>query len=301
MTYHAIYQNQHLKIDLDKIAERPEPKKVLMCSPDYFDIVDEKNVHMHAQIGSVEKQKALDQWTALKQTYESLIQLGALEEIQVLAGDKDCEDMVFAANQTLPWYDGKVILSNMYHESRKREVKHYAHFFLQQGYQCLPLAEKMVFEGMGDAIPHPSKKLIYGGFGHRTELAVYAQISHMLDCPIVTLEMINPKFYHLDTCFLPINQYTVMLCKEAFTEEAYAKIKSLFIEVIDIPEYLAANTFALNAHIIPTQNGVQAIIEKKASEVTQLLQDRNIRVWPVDTSEFMKSGGSVFCMKMMYY
>ena len=303
MVQAKVYKD-NIPFSITEIADRQEPVRVLMCSPDYFDIVDVKNVHMEGHIGSTDKAAVNAQWSGLKSVYDGLMEKGVLQEVSVVPGAEGCEDMVFCANQTFPWKmeDGSevVVMSKMRHESRRREVPHFEAFFKGKGFKPLHFSEVEMFEGMGDVIPHTGKRLLYGGYGHRTTSAAYAELAKMLDTPIVALELINPKFYHLDTCFVPLSTDSVMLCKEAFTQEGLEMIKTLFNTVHFIPEEEAEGFFSLNAHAF-IANGVKTAILQKGSTITvDVLKKEGYDVVEIDTSEFMKSGGSVFCMKMMY-
>lgn len=303
MVQAKVYKNS-IPFSISDVADRQEPTRVLMCSPDYFDIVDVKNVHMEGNIGSTDKMAVNAQWEGLKSIYDNLQQQGILKEVAVVPGADGCEDMVFCANQTFPWKmeDGSevVVMSKMRHESRRREVPHFEAFFKNKGFNPLHFSEVEMFEGMGDVIPHTGKRLLYGGYGHRTTSAAYEELAIMLDTPVVALELINSKFYHLDTCFVPLSTDSVMLCKEAFTQEGLEMIQTLFKNVHYIPEDEAEDFFSLNAHAF-IANGVKTAILQKGSTITvNVLKQEGYNVVEIDTSEFMKSGGSVFCMKMMY-
>lgn len=289
---------------ITEVDSRLEPDRVLLCSPDYFDIVDEKNVHMQGNIGQTNQAKVRQEWESLKNIYDGLKERGILEEVSVIPGAPGCEDMVFCANQTFPYQtkEGKevVVMSHMRHESRKREVPYFEEFFKQQGFTPLHFKGDMLFEGMGDVIPHPGKRLLYGGYGHRTSIEAYDELSVMLDTPVVALELVSPRFYHLDTCFVPLSENAVMLCSEAFTEEGLETIKALFEKVYYIPGDEAELYFSLNAHAFRVNGHAIAILQKGSTVTKKVLQDEGFEVAETETGEFMKSGGSVFCMKMMY-
>lgn len=294
-----------LGFGISDIPEHTAPRKILMVTPDYFDIVDVKNAHMEGHEGKVDKKKARDQWERLKLHYTKLVARNVLDGFLELPGAPDCEDMVFAANQTFPWVNEKgekiVILSKMKHASRQREVVHFEKFFSELGYKILQLEKTLLFEGMGDTIPHPGKRLLYGGYGHRSEKEAYDEIAGLLNVPVICLELKDDRFYHLDTCFVPLDEKTVMLQKAAFTEQGLELITHLFEKVIEIPEEEAAKNFALNAHVICSPGNKVAILQQGNERTNACLKEAGFEVIEVDTSEFMKSGGSVFCMKMMLY
>lgn len=301
----GIYRSTPLPFILQDIPHRNEPVNVLMCSPDYFDIVDEKNVHMQGNVGSTSKAEVSRQWEGLKNAYDHLQERGIVGEVSVLPGAEDCEDMVFCANQTFPWImeDGRrvVVLSNMRHASRQREVPFFETFFRQKGFSPLSLSRGVMFEGMGDVIPHPQKQLLYGGYGHRTSIDAYYELAELLQTPIITLQLVSERFYHLDTCFVPLSNDSVMLCREAFTKEGMELINAMFKIIYDLPPEEAAKNFALNAHAFDVNGNKIAILQKGSAKTKEVLNKEGFEIIELDTSEFMKSGGSVFCMKMMYH
>ena len=300
------YRPEEVHFTLDDCDNRTEPRRVMLCTPEYFDIKDVKNAHM--QKGqALNKEKAKQQWENLKAIYEQLKTQNIIDEVLVVDGVEECEDMVFCANQSFPWvlWNGEkiVVMSNMAHESRQTEVIYFEDFYKDLGYKIFNMQSRYHFEGMGDLITHPGKKLLYGGYGFRTERNAYDEICRMLDAPIITLELVNENFYHLDTCFLPLNNTEVIIAPEAFSFESLQIIRNMFEGVYEIPSSEALDGFAVNAHMIyqPQKNKSAAIIQRGNPVTLNLLQQCAATVIETDTSEFIKSGGSVFCMKMMVY
>lgn len=301
-----VYSVAEIDFSIEQVASRQEPRKILMCDPEYFDIVDVKNVHMEGNIGVLDKALARKQWEDLKAIYKSFVAEGILEEVYTISGGDNCEDMVFTANQSFPWIlnDEKVVvMSKMRHESRQREVPYFETFYKNKGYKLLHLQEAKLFEGMGDTIPHYGKKLLYGGYGHRSDTTAYKEIAAMLQVPVVTLELVDDRFYHLDTCFIPVNEETVLLCPVAFSSDGLAALRKLFKNVIEVPVEEAETFFALNAHCINDQKTgkKKAVIHPGSTVTKNALIQHGYEVVETNTSEYMKSGGSVFCMKMMLY
>jgi N-dimethylarginine dimethylaminohydrolase len=300
-----VYTPDNFPFHFMEIENRPEPNKVLMVSPEYFDIVDVKNVHMQDNQGSVNHKLAQQQWQNLLNIYIKLQEQQLLSAIKIISGVEGCEDMVFAANQSFPWIsrEGKkqVIMSKMRHQSRKNEVSHFERSYFQEAYQIIKLKQTELFEGMGDAITLPGKRLIFGGYGHRSDYKALEEVSQILNVPIIALELVNEKFYHLDTCFIPLDAETCLLYPGAFQPQDLKGLKKLFKHVLEIPENEATNGFALNAHILQRNNNRAAIIQSGNPYTIGILEKYAYKVYQTDTSEYIKSGGSVFCMKMMWY
>jgi len=281
------------------------PDKILLCHPQFFEVVDEKNVHMKGQIGKINKDKALLQWESLVLAYQKIVEQGGLTEVSVLKGEMGLEDMVFAANQTFPFLNAqgekKVILSNMKHPNRMKEVPYYQRFFEMKGYSMLHLPDHLLFEGMGDLLPIPQTRKALCGFGFRTSKTTVDELKGLTGLDIIALELVNPDFYHLDTCIVPLNESMVLYAPSAFSEASQALIKQQFSQCIAVPEQEASQGFALNMHVVSQGEEQWALLQKGNKETEKILSYLNIKAIPVDTSEFIKSGGSVFCLKMMYY
>ncbi len=302
----GIFTTAEIDFTVSDLSSRPEPRKVLICTPEYFDIVDVKNVHMQGNVGGLDKRLAVKQWNDLKAVYQLWKEKGILEDVLEIKGAEGLEDMIFTANQSFPWMiDGKkvVVMSKMRHSSREREVPYFREFYKKVGYQLLELRSNVHFEGMGDLIPHYGKNLLYGGYGHRTDAEAYKEISQLLQVPIVLLKLEDPRFYHLDTCFIPADENTALLTPSAFRNEDLQGLKKLFKNIIEIPDEEADKFFALNAHLVNDHQSKKkaAVLQKGTVVMSRELNKLGFEISEIDTSEYIKSGGSCFCMKMMLY
>ena len=289
-------------LHVETLGSRPEPQRILMCSPEFYDVIDIKNVHMEGNVGRVDRAEARAEWYRLRQAFEA-----AGHQVVVIEGVPGLEDMVFAANQVLPGMGPAqrpyVLLSSMLHESRQREVPYYRDWFERRGYRIIELmrepgGEAEYFEGQGDGIWHPGRQLLWGGYGQRTSLKAYEHISAALDVPVIALELRNPSFYHLDTCFCVLNAETVLIFPGAFAEEGRRLIAEMFPRVIEVSPDEALRNFACNGVAL---DGRTVILQSGARETVARLRKEGFRPVEVETGEFMKSGGSVFCLKMMIY
>lgn len=293
----VITSKSNLDFSWSDLAPMATPGKLFMVRPSYFSIDYVINPHMEGNIGNVDKEKAISQWDQVREAFAAT---GV--EIHELDGAPKLPDMVFCANQSLPFIDEdgnkEVIMSIMNSEHRKNEVPLVEEWYLGQDYQTHHLNYKKIssFEGMGDAIWHRGKRLLWGGYGFRTSLEAYHLISETFKVPIIALKLEHPEFYHLDTCFCILDDTTVMIYPDAFEKKGLELIHSIFDTVIEVPKDEALNQFACNA---TCPDGKHVVIQRGAKVTNQKLRDSGFNVVEVDTSEFLKSGGSVFCMKMM--
>jgi N-dimethylarginine dimethylaminohydrolase len=285
-------------LDVAALRDRPEPRRILMCTPDAYDVVDVKNAFMEGNIGRVDRAEARAEWEALRLAFER-----AGHEVVAIEGAHGLEDMVFAANQVLPGMgsDGEpyVVLSRMVHDSRSREVPYFRDWFAAHGYRVLELPESVgFFEGQGDGLWHPGKAMLWGGYGHRTSLDAYETLSALLDVPILALELVHPSFYHLDTAFCALSDDAVMIVPVAFTREARDVIARVFARVLEVDEREATEYLACNAVAL---DGRTVILQRGAERTVASLRAAGFAPVEVETGEFIKAGGSAFCMKMMIY
>jgi N-dimethylarginine dimethylaminohydrolase len=283
---------------LKNCAAMPDPAAVLMCPPDYFDVVDVKNPFMSGQVGTVNRTLARKQWEDLRASFEASGKpVSLIEPVQGL------EDMVFCANQTLVGLSPKMericLLGQMRHPSRRREVPAFEAWFRARGYEIARLKDKnLLFEGAGDALWHPGKRLLWGGHGFRSEAEAYEDVARIFATPVALLKLVNEKFYHLDTCFCPLTSESVLIYPSAFDAASLELILKIFPVVLTAGEVEAGRSMACNAAVI---DGRVAIVQRGAASVARHMAGMGLKVVEVDTSEFIKSGGSVYCLKMFVY
>lgn len=294
--YTSVSQIDFKLADLPKM---PAPSRVLTVKPTYFDVEYVINPHMKNQIGQVDKMQAQNEWEHLLDGYK---ELGL--DVHTIEGEKGLPDMVFCANQSLPFIDQdenkKVIMSIMHAPERKKEVELIEKWYRGMDYEILHLDSSKVedFEGMGDAIWHFKRQLLWGGYGFRSSISAYEQISEMLDTPVIALELLDDKFYHLDTCFCVLNEKSVLVYPDAFTDEGLQLIHHFFENVIEASAYEAEKFFAVNA---TCPDGKNVLIQQGCTDINQKLRDAGFSVHEYSTYEYIKSGGSVFCMKMLLW
>ncbi|PCI40112.1 MAG: hypothetical protein COB53_01915 [Elusimicrobia bacterium] len=273
----------------------PTPSSILMCEPRYYNVSEAHNPYMGGQ--KINGALALEQWNDVKKAFEDLGR--SVETIDPVEG---LEDMVFTANQSLtgltPRMERLCFLAQMRHPGRRGEVPHFETWFKEKGYKISKLKDPAFsFEGMGDAIWHPGKRLLWGGHGFRTDPEVYEPISKAFETPVVLLKLVNERFYHLDTCFCPLTQEAVMIYPPAFDPDSLELILRLFPIVLAADEREASSRFPCNAAVVDST----AIMQSGSSTAVRHMKAIGVVAREVETSEFLKSGGSVFCLKMHLY
>ncbi len=268
--------------------------KVLLCPPDFFDVVDQKNPYMLRE-SAVNLVKARGQWEALCSV---LRQNGC--EIETIDPVEGLEDMVFAANQVFVGekngYGKFAVPSRMVYPSRQREVPFYADWCRAQGYKLIELDYAGDYlEGHGDLIWHPDGSRIYAGHGFRSTLGSvekFAAAMSEMGIPVVPLQLVDPYCYHLDTCLCPLNNEAALIFPGAYSADALASLHKLWkrIHLLTAEE---AHRFMGNGIVV---NG-RYITPYVTPQLEAMLHQEGLTPVIVDTSEFEKAGGSCFCMK----
>ena len=191
----VITHSEQIDFTLSELEEMPIPGKVLVVNPEHFDVKYVINPHMEGHIGDINKDVAMKEWIRLKEAYQKL---GFY--VHEVPGHPDFPDMVFCANQSLPniTADGtkQVVMSVMHAPERKGEVPFIQEVYEESSYDIVHLDESKFteFEGMGDAIWHFGKRLIWGGYGYRTTSDVYEHISNTFNTPVIALELVDEPF-----------------------------------------------------------------------------------------------------------
>ena len=151
---------------------------------------------------------------------------------------------------------------------------------------------------MGDAIVDYERKIIFGGYGVRTQKKVYQHIANYTKYKIIKLKLINENLYHLDTCFSILNKDTVVIDISGFTEEGLAHIKGHFPVIIEADSKENIKYFVSNCHC---PDGRNVIVQRGSDKFKSDIENAGFNIIETGTGEFLKSGGSVFCMKLMIY
>lgn len=258
--------------------------RLLLCPPVYFDVKYEINPWMNVQIAPA-PQRAADQWRVLHHT---LIRLGA--NVCYVNPEPGNPDLVFTANAGLVKGD-KVILSSFKHKERQGEEGIFQKWFEENGFNVIRLNSGS-FEGEGDAL-YAGDKLIVG-YGFRSDYAAYDQVEDILaPKQMIRCELINPKFYHLDTCFCPLNDKLALFHRAAFSPESVKKLEDNMelIEVVDQD----AERFICNTVVL----GTDLVMPAGCNHTYKVLEARGFKCFGVELDEFLKGGGSAKCLSLI--
>lgn len=274
-----------------------EHRRVLMCPPDFFTVRDVKNPFM-ASGDPVDLDLAKRQWNALGDAFAT-----AGVTVEKIDAVDDLEDMTFAANQTFVGIDSGgtrfIVPSAMRYPSRAREVPHYVQWFKQHGFRTINLrldTEAGEFlEGSGDLLWHPNHPHVWAGYGFRSSqsgVRKFVEAMEREEIGVTPLELVDETFYHLDTCFAPLSSHAALVYAPALSPAALASLRSVFKRLHEVSQAdamrFACNGIAVNGYFIASQ---------LSDELSPIVRKEGLKALLVDTSEFEKAGGSVFCLK----
>ena len=199
-------------------------------------------------------------------------------------------DLVFTANAGLVHRD-KFFSSRFKHEVRARETPHFDAWFAAHGFEVITLPEGMYFEGAGDALF--CGHVLVAGYRTRSDVKSHQWIAGRLNIQMVALELVDPRFYHLDTCFCPLDTSTALYFPPAFDAYGRRVLESQVKNLIPVAESDALR-FGCNAVVV----GKDVVHPPGCEEMARQLGERGFGSHPVDLSEFLKSGGSAKCLTL---
>lgn len=265
-----------------------EPIRILMCAPDHYDVDYVINPWMEGNIHKSSRDKAVEQWSKLNHVLNNIAQ------VDLVQGHQGVPDMVFTANAGLVLGDNAV-LSRFYHPERQGEEPYFKQWFEEHGFNVFELPKDLPFEGAGDALLDREGQWLWAGYGFRSELDSHPYLAKWLDIEVLSLRLIDERFYHLDTCFCPLSGGYLLYYPGAFDSYSNHIIESRVPEEkrIAIAEADAIN-FACNSVNV----GSTVVMNKASDHLKQSLAAVGFEVIETPLTEFLKAGGAAKCLTL---
>lgn len=258
--------------------------RILMCPADYFGIEYEINPWMDVRI-EVDHQLAVQQWNAL---FQLLAATGAdIERMEPMRG---LPDLVFTANAGLV-YQQRVVVSRFRHPQRQGESPLFRQWFERHGFETLDIEGKYDFEGAGDALF--CGDTLFAGYRMRSDATCHQQIAAQLGVRAIPVELVDARYYHLDTCFCPLAADEAIWYSPAFDEYGQQAIRAAVPKLVEV-EKAEAERFACNAVVVGRQVFTNTGCPSLHTELTR--RGYNPTATPLD--EFVKAGGSAKCLTL---
>ena len=259
--------------------ESSHARTYLMCPPDYFTVEYAINPWMNPG-EPVDLPLARRQWEQLRAAYLSLG-----HTVQTIDAVPGLPDMVFAANGATV-IGGTVLGSRFKYEERHREGAAYMDWFRRNGYRVIEPSQ--VNEGEGDIVF--AGETIIAGYGIRSDKAAAAQAEAAFGVPVISVRLVDPRFYHVDTALIVLDENTAAYYPPAFDEAGQAALAARFTELI---EAKAADAEALGLNGL--SDGRNVVMPVQAEALAGDIRAAGFTVVPVDMSEFKKAGGGPKC------
>ncbi|MBB3605440.1 N-dimethylarginine dimethylaminohydrolase [Mycolicibacterium sp. BK556] len=250
-----------------------------MTPPTFFAVEYAINPWMDTST-PVDVERALAQWENLRDTYRRLGH--TVDLVEPVPG---LPDMVYAANAGLI-INGTAIVARFKHTERHGESVAYAAWMDERGHD--PVATRHINEGQGDLLVVGST--ILAGTGFRTQSQAHDEVAAITGMPVVSLELVDPRFYHLDTALTVLDDTTIAYYPPAFTAAARGRIRDLFPDAIEV-----ASTDAYVLGLNAVSDGKHVVHPAQATGFAKQLYLAGFHPIGVDLSELLKGGGSVKC------
>ncbi len=259
--------------------------RILMCRPEFYGIEYEINPWMNMQ-HKVDHHAANAQWDNL---YKTISDCGA--QIDLVEPKRGLPDMVFTANAGL-LYKNKMVLPHFKHKERQGELPYFKTWFENAGFNIANqiTSDTPYFEGAGDALLAGDK--LFVGYGFRSDRRFYEEAGYLDKNKLIYCELSDPYYYHIDTCFCPLNENLAMWYPDAFTPESQKRMAAE-IELIPVAEN-EAKRFACNAVVL----GKNVIMPSDCPDIANKLKQHGFTVYACDMHEYLKAGGACKCLTL---
>ncbi len=258
--------------------------RILMCRPEHYGIEYEINPWMDVKV-KADHDLAIRQWEALKRIVEDLgVEVELLDPVQGLP------DLVFTANAGLV-HKNLVILSKFRHGVRQGEEPYFQAWFTSHGFEVETMPLGMIFEGAGDALF--CGEALFAGYRFRSDAKSQQWIGERLGVEALPLELVDPRFYHLDTCFCPLADDAAVYYPGAFDEYGRSVIQTRIKQLVEVTAE-EAKSFSCNAVVV----GRTVVLNETAGRLASDLAKIGFDTRPTSLTEFIKAGGSAKCLTL---
>ena len=192
-------------------------RDLLLCPPDYYGIEYEINPWMSRARGA-DTPLVQAQWRGL---HEKLLSLGC--NVHLVPPKPKLPDMVFTANAGLT-VGRKFIPSNFRHKERAAEAPLFAR--LDGGTRLrnhLAAGGSIFRRGRRRALCR-RRAFLWLQVSHRRRARI-GRVAEIFNCLVISVELVDPRFYHIDTCFCPLTDGGAVWFPAAFDEYGQRTIR----------------------------------------------------------------------------
>jgi N-dimethylarginine dimethylaminohydrolase len=263
--------------------------RILMCPPDFFEVDYVINPWMDGHAGSLDRELARRQWDGLRAA------IAECAEVVLLEPQPGLPDLVFTANAGFV-HGRRAVPSHFMPHERRPEEPYLRAWFEADGFDVRVLPENVAFEGAGDALIDRGGPWLWAGYGFRTEIEAHDYLRRWFDAlEVVSIRLVDPRFYHIDTCMCPLDGGYLLYHPPAFDEVSRAEIERRVPPARRIPVSVEdAGHFACNAVNI----GRKVFMNRARAGLAAELEACGFEVVQLPLSEFLKAGGSAKCLTL---
>ena len=264
----------------ETVRQTTHARTYLMCPPEHFAVEYAINPWMDPD-KPVDVARAMQQWERVGEVFTSLG-----HTVRTIRPEPGLPDMVFAANGATV-IGGKVLGARFRHPERQPEAAAYLNWFREQGYGDIR-ESAIMNEGEGDIVF--AGRAILAGHGFRSDEAVRDELTDLFGLPVISLRLVDPRFYHLDTALVVLDPQTAAYYPAAFDDAARAALAAHFAELIEVKDE-DAEVLGLNA----ISDGRNVVLPEQAVGMRAQLTAAGFNPVGVDLSELLKAGGGPKC------
>ena len=257
---------------------------ILMCSPEFYGIEYEINPWMNCE-RQADHDLAQEQWRKL---YDLLGSLGV--EVELVEPVRGLPDLVFTANAGMV-FKQQVVLSRFRHPQRQGEEPVFRAWFESHRFSVVTLPPAHFFEGAGDALF--CGETLFGGYHIRSDAIAQQEVGQLIQRRALPLELVDPYYYHLDTCFCPVDRETAIYYPGAFDDYGRQVLQAEIPRLIEVDES-EARSFACNAVVV----GSSVVTNTGCPGLHAELRAAGLKPIETPLSEFVKAGGSAKCLTL---
>lgn len=263
-------------------------ERILMCPPDFFTVEHVINPWMGGNEDPLDLDRARRQWDVL---YDALAQVA---DIELLDPQPRLPDLVFTANAG--FVCGKrAVPSHFVPHERRPEETYIKSWLAERGFELLVLPEDVGFEGAGDCLIDRGGPWMWTGFGFRTEIEAHPYLTDWFTREVVSVRLIDARFYHIDTCLCPLSGGYLLYYPDAFDAASNQEIEGRVpLERRIVVSAADAANFACNAVNVAEHVFLNDCSPGLEDELNRL----GFEVHRCGLSEFLKSGGSAKCLTL---
>ena len=277
----------------------PSKPLLLLTDPTHFEVSYTINPWMRPYAWA---ENPVDHLAAARRSFQSLAAAltAAGARLEIMRGVAGLPDMVFPANAAVV-LDRLALLSRFRHPERQGEEQHFQAYFrvlMERGFifdEVALLPPNCFQEGAGDCIWDAARGRFWAGYGQRSTRQAAAEVSAFFGRETTALELISPRFYHLDVCFCPLSGGEIFYYPPAFSAASLAAIRDV-VAPEDLIEATDEDAARFNVNAVNIDD--RLVMAKASPELVARLAERGYRVNQVDLLPFIMSGGGAYCMAL---